>query len=179
VNRGSLSGTVTKTVTSQEGERRGEMQPVDLVVRPTGLEPVTPRSVVWSCVERSQQLRSDGVQDWCAGSGPFPFGECPNRFMDPGRPIVLTALVPASQVQADLFDHQDRPRSTRLMGALDAINHRWGAGTLEYASSGLTKDWQTQCHRRSPAYTTDWGRCGGWTSIRRENLQPRFYPFPR
>lgn len=70
--------------------------------------------------------------------------------------VMCTALVPASQVQPDLFDHQDRPRSKRLMAALDAVNDRWGAGTLEYASSGLTKTWKTQFHRRSPAYTTDW-----------------------
>ncbi|NOS82790.1 MAG: Y-family DNA polymerase [Nitrospira sp.] len=70
--------------------------------------------------------------------------------------VMFTALVPASQVQPDLFDQQDRPRSTRLMTALDAINDRWGAGTLQYAASGLTKAWKTQCHRRSPAYTTNW-----------------------
>jgi len=70
--------------------------------------------------------------------------------------VMFTALVPASQVQPDLFDHQDRPRSKRLMTALDAINDRWGAGTLQYAASGLTKAWKTQFHRRSPTYTTDW-----------------------
>ena len=70
--------------------------------------------------------------------------------------VMCTALVSASQVQPDLFDHQDRPRSKRLMAALDTVNDRWGAGTLDYASSGLTKAWQTKCHRRSPAYTTNW-----------------------
>jgi DNA polymerase V len=70
--------------------------------------------------------------------------------------VMCTALVPASQIQSDLFDRHDRPRSTRLMAALDAVNDRWGAGTLAYASSGLTKGWQTQCHHRSPAYTTNW-----------------------
>jgi DNA polymerase V len=70
--------------------------------------------------------------------------------------VMCTALVPASQVQPNLFDQQNRPRSKRLMTALDAINDRWGAGTLQYASSGLTKAWKTQCHRRSPAYTTNW-----------------------
>ena len=69
---------------------------------------------------------------------------------------MCTALVPASQVQPDLFDRQDRPKSKRLMAALDAINDRWGAGTLQYAASGLTKAWQTHCHHRSPAYTTNW-----------------------
>ena len=69
---------------------------------------------------------------------------------------MLTGLLPASQVQTDLFDQQDPARSTRLMMALDAVNHRWGAGTLAYASSGLAPSWTTQFHRRSPAYTTDW-----------------------
>lgn len=70
--------------------------------------------------------------------------------------VMFTALVPANQVQPNLFDCQDRPRSKRLMAALDAVNDRWGSGTLEYAASGLAKAWKTQFHRRSPAYTTDW-----------------------
>lgn len=70
--------------------------------------------------------------------------------------VMLTGLVPVSQTQADLFDSQDRKKSNRLMSALDSINDRWGAGTLQYASSGITKAWKTQFHRRSPAYTTDW-----------------------
>jgi DNA polymerase V len=70
--------------------------------------------------------------------------------------VMLTGLVPVSQTQADLFDNQDRGRSKRLMSALDAVNDRWGTGTLHYASSGFTKAWKTQFHRRSPAYTTDW-----------------------
>jgi len=41
VNLGSLSGTVTKTVTGQLRGRTQEMQPVDLVARPEGLEPPT------------------------------------------------------------------------------------------------------------------------------------------
>jgi DNA polymerase V len=70
--------------------------------------------------------------------------------------VMLTGLVPASQTQVDLFDYQDRGKSKRLMVALDAVNDRWGAGTLQYASSGISKAWKTQFHRRSPAYTTDW-----------------------
>lgn len=70
--------------------------------------------------------------------------------------VLLTGLIPASQTQADLFDFQDRGKSKRLMSALDAVNDRWGTGTLHYASNGITKAWKTQFHRRSPAYTTDW-----------------------
>ena len=71
--------------------------------------------------------------------------------------VMLAGLVPVSLVQADLFDHHDRVRSTRLMSALDAVNERWGIGALQYASSGITKKWKTQFHHRSPAYTTQWG----------------------
>lgn len=70
--------------------------------------------------------------------------------------VMFTGLVSANQVQGDLFDSQNRARSKRLMVALDAINDRFGADTLRYASSGLVKSWRTRFHRRSPAYTTDW-----------------------
>ena len=70
--------------------------------------------------------------------------------------IMLTGLVPASQVQTDLFDQHDRARSKKLMTALDSINNRFGSGTLHYASNGITKAWRTQFRHRSPAYTTSW-----------------------
>jgi DNA polymerase V len=70
--------------------------------------------------------------------------------------VMLTGLVSLNQVQTDLFDCQDRARSKRLMSVLDAINDRWGDGTLRYAASGINRTWRTQFHRRSPAYTTHW-----------------------
>jgi DNA polymerase V len=70
--------------------------------------------------------------------------------------VMLTALVPASQVQTDLFDFQDRERSSRLMRVLDRINADMGTGTLRYASEGYVKRWQARFERRSPAYTTKW-----------------------
>jgi DNA polymerase V len=70
--------------------------------------------------------------------------------------VMLTALVPASQVQGDLFDQQDRERSSRLMRVLDRLNDHMGAGTLRYAAEGITKRWQARFERRSPAYTTKW-----------------------
>ena len=70
--------------------------------------------------------------------------------------VMLTGLVPVSQTQPDLFDSQDREKSKQLMSALDAVNDRWGADTLHYASSGISKPWKTQFLRRSPAYTTYW-----------------------
>ena len=70
--------------------------------------------------------------------------------------VMFVGLVPASQVQADLFDGKDRTRSTKLMAALDSINGRFGSGTLQYASSGINKEWKATFNRRSPAFTTSW-----------------------
>lgn len=70
--------------------------------------------------------------------------------------VLLTGLVPVSQIQTDLFTDHTRVRSAPLMTALDTINTRWGAGTVHYASNGFAKSWQPKAFRRSPAYTTDW-----------------------
>jgi DNA polymerase V len=70
--------------------------------------------------------------------------------------VILTALVPAHQVQTYLFDQHDRERSQRLMAALDVINTQWGSGTVSYGAVGLRPRWITRCGRRSPRYTTRW-----------------------
>jgi DNA polymerase V len=70
--------------------------------------------------------------------------------------VILTALVPAHQVQAHLFDQHDRERSQKLMAAIDAINTEWGSGTIRYAAMGLRPAWIMRCARRSPRYTTRW-----------------------
>ena len=53
VNRGSLSGTVTKTVTGLEWKWEEKMQPVDYMVRPEGIEPPTPGSEVRCSIQLS------------------------------------------------------------------------------------------------------------------------------
>src|SRR5215831_16640681 len=70
--------------------------------------------------------------------------------------VILTALVPAHQIQAHLFDHQDRERSQKLMKAIDTINTEWGSGTIGYAAVGLRPGWLMRCARHSPRYTTRW-----------------------
>jgi DNA polymerase V len=68
--------------------------------------------------------------------------------------VILTALVPAHQVQTHLFDRHDRERSKRLMAAIDAINAQWGTGTVRYAAVGVQPRWIMRCGHRSPRYTT-------------------------
>ena len=53
VNRGSLSGTGTKTVTRLEGKWEEKMQPVNYMVRPEGIEPPTPGSEVRCSIQLS------------------------------------------------------------------------------------------------------------------------------
>ena len=50
VNKGSLFGTVTKTGTNASTGEGDLSQVVESMVRPTGLEPVAPRSVVWCSI---------------------------------------------------------------------------------------------------------------------------------
>ncbi len=70
--------------------------------------------------------------------------------------VVLSRIVPAGQVQADMFDTVDRAASKRLMNALDTVNGRMGRDTLKYAASGITRGWKTRAGMRSPRYTTRW-----------------------
>ena len=78
--------------------------------------------------------------------------------------VMLLDLQPDSVVQGelDLGDDdslEDIADKTRLMAALDAINQRYGKGTMKVASAGLDGDrrvWSMRQERRTPAYTTDW-----------------------
>jgi DNA polymerase V len=67
-----------------------------------------------------------------------------------------------SQGELDLGDDdslEDIADKARLMSALDAINKRYGRGTMKMASAGLDGDrrvWSMRQERRTPAYTTNW-----------------------
>lgn len=54
-----------------------------------------------------------------------------------------------------MFDARDRDQSDRLMAALDAVNGKFGRGSLIPASAGIKRDWQTKFDRLSPRYTTN------------------------
>lgn len=68
--------------------------------------------------------------------------------------VIMTDLIRAGSGPQPLFEVRDRARSDRLMDALDALNGRFGRGTLAPASAGLKREWQTRFERRSPRYTT-------------------------
>ncbi|MCV0439302.1 MAG: Y-family DNA polymerase [Hydrogenophaga sp.] len=82
------------------------------------------------------------------------------RFIKAG--VILVDLQPASVLQRELDleppeqSEVKRDRS-RLMGAMDAINDRYGKGTVHAASTGRTepqREWGMKQERRTPQYTT-------------------------
>ena len=70
--------------------------------------------------------------------------------------VMLSDLRPRTMVQASLFADLEDDRGRQLMATLDAINGRWGRGTLRSAAEGMEKPWQMKRQRLSPRYTTDW-----------------------
>lgn len=83
--------------------------------------------------------------------------------------VMLIELQPQSLVQGELdLGLDDGTASenpglvrdkTRLMSAIDAVNRRYGRGSLILASAGLEggkRPWSMKQERRTPRYTTDW-----------------------
>ena len=70
--------------------------------------------------------------------------------------VMLSDLRPRTMVQASLFADLEDDRGRQLMATLDAINGRWGRGTLRSAAERMEKPWQMKRQRLSPRYTTDW-----------------------
>jgi DNA polymerase V len=68
--------------------------------------------------------------------------------------ITLTEITPVSQYQSDWLEPK-QATDTRLMDALDALNTRYGRGTVKVSTQGAFKEWQMKQERKSPNYTTD------------------------
>jgi DNA polymerase V len=72
---------------------------------------------------------------------------------------VMVLDLQSDSVQQQELDLEDDIGSdkTRLMSALDTINHRYGKGTMKIASAGLDGNrrvWSMKQERRTPGYTT-------------------------
>ena len=70
--------------------------------------------------------------------------------------VMLLNLTPAQDVQGGLFDRPDDPRSVARMKALDALNAKFGRGTVTYASMGRNPGWKLRTDFISPRFTTAW-----------------------
>lgn len=71
--------------------------------------------------------------------------------------VMLSGIVQRGQVQLSLF-HEGREgdREIGLMHTVDAVNRRWGRGTLAFAASGFARPWWMRQARRSGQFTTSW-----------------------
>jgi len=75
--------------------------------------------------------------------------------------VMLLDLAPSTLLQdeLDLDEGQGGRDRSRLMSALDALNARYGKGTVQMASAGVAsapKEWTMRQERRTPHYTTSW-----------------------
>ena len=68
--------------------------------------------------------------------------------------VVLNDLVAERQQPRMLFATRNPVRSAKVMQALDAVNARYGRGTLRPLATGIARPWATRHHRLSPRYTT-------------------------
>ena len=96
---------------------------------------------------------------WAAAAGMRRMYEPGYRMAKAG--VMLLDLVPGSVLQGELdLEDEDQRDRTKLMVALDALNSRYGKGTVHSASTGgSTKDgkgWMMRQERRTPQYTTNW-----------------------
>jgi DNA polymerase V len=70
--------------------------------------------------------------------------------------VLFQELVPADQVQQNLFWSNDAIGEKALMTVVDQINGQWGAGTIRLAQEGFSHHWGTKFQFKSPCYTTRW-----------------------
>ena len=70
--------------------------------------------------------------------------------------IMLADLLPKSNSQTDLFGNYDTLDEELQMEVLDKINLYHGAGTLKFASCGISQFWKMLSEMKSPCYTTRW-----------------------
>lgn len=69
---------------------------------------------------------------------------------------MLSDIRPRSMAQTSLFAPESDGKSERLMAAMDAINGRWGRGTMRVAAEGVDEAWRMKREKLSPRYTTEW-----------------------
>lgn len=68
--------------------------------------------------------------------------------------VILLDLQSVEDAPRDLLPTFDPIKSEKLMTALDAVNARYGRGTLRPGGIGKVTAWSTRANNRSPRYTT-------------------------
>jgi DNA polymerase V len=70
--------------------------------------------------------------------------------------VRATGIIPAGEVQYNLFSNYDNSKQQKLSGVMDEINARYGRGSLRIAAEGYDKTWKMKQEFLSKQYTTDW-----------------------
>ncbi|RZM25114.1 MAG: Y-family DNA polymerase [Pedobacter sp.] len=70
--------------------------------------------------------------------------------------VRATGIIPAGEVQFNLFNEYQNSRHQDLSALLDLINNRYGRGTLRLAAEGYDKTWKMKQDYLSKQYTTNW-----------------------
>lgn len=71
---------------------------------------------------------------------------------------MLMNLVPAGTGQPDLFGGVGGEEEAGIAGVMDAVNRKFGRGSLRLGASVGRKRWAMRAENRSPPFTTDWDR---------------------
>jgi DNA polymerase V len=70
--------------------------------------------------------------------------------------VRATGIIPAGEVQYNLFSNYDNSKQHALSGLIDEINARYGRGALRLAAEGYDKTWKMKQEFLSKQYTTCW-----------------------
>jgi DNA polymerase V len=70
--------------------------------------------------------------------------------------VMVTGIIPTTQVQAGLFDKLDRAKAGKVMSAMDELNARFGRNVVRPAAMGKGEHAKTSQQLLSPSYTTRW-----------------------
>lgn len=68
--------------------------------------------------------------------------------------VLLLDLSQRGEITGDLFAAAQPVASEKLMGVLDAVNSRWGRGTMRIASVPVNPDWGMRREMMSQSFTT-------------------------
>lgn len=70
--------------------------------------------------------------------------------------IRATGIIPAGEIQYNMFSGYEHNREQKLAGLMDELNNRYGRGTIRMATEGFEKKWIMKQDYLSKQYTTNW-----------------------
>jgi DNA polymerase V len=68
--------------------------------------------------------------------------------------VILSGIVPETNVQTSLFDTVDRERQAKALQSMDNLNAVYGKDKVRIGAQGFERKWKLRQERLSPCYTT-------------------------